>query len=316
MKLDEQEYIGSCLSGDYYQIITYLNSLKDVETTKLLEIYKDIFENGKYIIDAEDDKIIGFLHDYEDYLKWVLTHKITPEECKTYFLNKFKKYFSKIHTWEEMDNAVTTYFKEKGYFITFGVTRPFVDMYLWKKQTNQKYLIELPEETLEINVYEMDETITRGWIDYISLNKVSAGGWATSEGIYYFKKSYDVTSDNFQISLLKHEAQHAFDLKRYPNMQSSDLEYRAKLVELIYHSDINYFLTFLASIGDDRNNYPHQYASKKVVQGLSKKIFEKELELNPDLWIKENKKIVVFSRELLKEHNERLINWNGQTFIV
>ena len=141
------------------------------------------------------------------------------------------------------------------------------------------------------------------------------------KGTNYFKDKYDTSSDEFQNSLLKHEGQHFFDLKNHPKMQSTDLEYRAKLTELIYSKDIeDLLISYLARMGDSKvdtdRSHPHSYAERKIVQALSERIFGRELEMNHDLWRAESERIPVVSLELLKEHSEKLRDWDGESFVI
>ncbi len=48
----------------------------------------------------------------------------------------------------------------------------------------------------------------------------------------------------FLVSFLKHEAQHTVDMKCFPEITPAELEYRAKLVELHYSSDLSLLLHF------------------------------------------------------------------------
>jgi len=314
-KYDEQTLKNICLKGDYKLVVSYLSDLDD--GNELLEKYKSIYERGAYFLETKDEKIVDFLHCYEDYLKWALINEVTTEECKESFLNKFEKFFPNVCNFDEIGDSVKAYFKERGYYAQFGVTRPYPDLYLWSKQTMRIEEVELPEAVEEINVCEMDGIITRGWLNYLSMNKIGAGGWVTQGGANYFKDKYDIHSDDFKISLIKHEAQHFHDIKNYPKMQSTDLEYRAKLVELIYYREMECFFSFLREMcSDDDRTHPHSYASRKIIQALSNRIFGKELETRPDLWTAEGSKISSASLALLKEHSERLIDWDGESFIV
>jgi hypothetical protein len=62
------------------------------------------------------------------------------------------------------------------------------------------------------------------------------GGWAIKEdaNLYCNKGDYDLNSEHFKVSYLKHETIHFTDLNEYPQLSSADLEYRAKLIELMY----------------------------------------------------------------------------------
>ena len=325
LKYDEKQFKSVCIHGDYNKIIAYLESVDDGD--ELLTRYKDIYENGVYIIETQDERLVDFFRRYEDYLKWAFTNKTTIEECKKYFMkkfqafftqNKFLAFFTKPRTWWQMERRVNRFFKGKGYHALFGITNPYPDLYLWSKQTVQTKLVELPEGSVEIEVCEMDGVITGGWADYLSLGKVGTGGWVTKKGTAYFKSAYDDTeSDKFQLSLLKHEGQHFYDLKKYPKMKSTDLEYRAKLVELIYYKDMSCFFNFLGGISDDEDRAnPHVYANTKIIQALSGKIFEREMENCHDLWMAESGKIPVAALELLKEHSEKMMDWDGRSHII
>ena len=56
-------------------------------------------------------------------------------------------------------------------------------------------------------------------------------------------------SERFLVSLLKHEAQHTVDMKRFPGITPAELEYRAKLVELHYSGDPGLLQKFLIGSG-------------------------------------------------------------------
>ena len=324
LKYDEQRFKNICTRGDYNQVVVYLSGLEDGK--ELLEKYKDIYENGAYFIKTKDERIGKFLRIYEDYLKWALSNEVTTEECKEYIVNKLKGFFPRIKfysvfsetfAWRALCFSVNRYFKKRGYFVTFGVTAPYPCLYLWGKETVRKEMVELPEGTAEIDVREMDETVTKGWLDYLSMNKVGAGGWVTKKGSNYFKDKYDTDSDEFKISLLKHEGQHFFDLKRHPKMKGTDLEYRAKLVELIYHKDMGTFFSFIERMAEeDDRTQPHAYANRKIVQAMSERIFGYEMEKSHDLWADKGEEIPQAARKLLKEHSEKMNDWDGKSFVV
>ena len=69
--------------------------------------------------------------------------------------------------------------------------------------------------------------------------------------------------------MLKHEAQHAQDLKRDKSMSSEDLEYRAKLVELIYSSERNLLPAFVQEADASDKNNGHAMAAYRIVKEFS-----------------------------------------------
>ena len=93
------------------------------------------------------------------------------------------------------------------------------------------------------------------------------------------KGSYDMESENFQVSLLKHEAQHTTDLAAYKNLPSEVLEYRAKLVELIYSRERNLLVRFLDEADRSDPNNGHALASARLIEDVSRTLGRKPGEL-------------------------------------
>ena len=52
--------------------------------------------------------------------------------------------------------------------------------------------------------------------------------------LYCVEWAYAPDTENFEVSYLKHEAQHLADFQRFPGLPSAELEYRAKLTELAF----------------------------------------------------------------------------------
>ena len=129
------------------------------------------------------------------------------------------------------DKRIKRILMTKGYYSTIGTTRPYRDLIIWKEQTEQEYIVRLPEGKQKVKVVFMGNFVCNGWIEYATMGKSSAGGWATKDAIYCLK-SYDVSSENFRVSLLVHEGQHFTDYQSFPKLRQADLEYRAKLAEL------------------------------------------------------------------------------------
>jgi len=100
-------------------------------------------------------------------------------------------------------------------------------------------------------------------------------------------------------------------------MNSADLEYRAKLVELIYHKEMDTFFHFLRNmaITDDKAR-THAYAERRIIQGLSKKLFGVELESNQDAWKAKSDEIPAAAQELFSEHSSMMAGWNGKSILI
>ncbi|MGN1074386.1 MAG: hypothetical protein ACI4QB_05280, partial [Eubacteriales bacterium] len=83
------------------------------------------------------------------------------------------------------------------------------------------------------------------------------------------EQAYDFESERFLVSLLKHEAQHAADMKRFPGITSPELEYRAKLVELHYSGDPGLLQKFLSKADESKTNDGHALASARIKTGFA-----------------------------------------------
>ena len=313
---DENELYGICGQGSYQAIIEYLESCDD--GAEWLEKYEDLFESGNYVFEIDDSDIQKILWAYEDYLKHVFVTKMTTREYKKYAFACLKDFFPDAKDFDDLEKAIPRYFERRGYFANFGVVSPLPSLTLWKKQTKHELEVELPEATVAMNVYEMDEIVTRGWYDYLTFGKVGTGGWVSLDGCYYFKQFYDVDSEAFTVSLLKHEGQHFHDQGINFAMPSHELEYRAKLVELIYLQEQSVFNSFLANMSDDINN-PHGHANKRIITSLSKLIFDEELVTDKDRWSAEYEKVSAAALQLLKEDTatskwlrKRVLIWRGK----
>jgi len=322
--VDRDKYISLCLLGDYNKIASYLAEFDD--SHKLLEKYKSVFEGDTYLLEADDKRIASFLRIYEDFLKWMLKTNPTTVEAENAIVQKLKPFFpragfiakfSKRLAYLSLHVHVPRFFKQYGYHAIFGTVDIYPNLVLWRKQTARKETVDLPDGQVEIEVVEMDGLITRGWVDYLSMGEIGTGGWVTKKGCTYFKEKYDIERDEFKVSLLKHEGQHFFDKKSHRKMNSVDLEYRAKLVELIYHKEMNTFFHFLGNMAttDDKTR-PHAYAERRIVQGLSLKVFGVEMEASKDTWKARYKEIPTAARELLNEHNKMMIGWNGKNILI
>ena len=111
----------------------------------------------------------------------------------------------------------------------------------------------------------------RSWLDYISFGETGTGGWSNGDGlIHCVRAAYDLDSEDFRVSLLKHEAQHAMDQTRYPGITNEELEYRAKLVELIYSEERGMLSRFIAQADTSRAGNGHGLAAERIAAGFER----------------------------------------------
>ncbi len=95
--------------------------------------------------------------------------------------------------------------------------------------------------------------------------------------------------------ILKHEAQHAQDLSHYPCISQEDLEYRAKLVELIYSEERDLLADFQQQSGDAN---AHARAAKRICNELT--------------GVTDRKSIQEKAKELLSKSSDRLASAPAQ----
>lgn len=80
------------------------------------------------------------------------------------------------------------------------------------------------------------------------------------------------------MSLLKHEAQHAKDLEMDKDMSSENLEYRAKLVELIYSTERNLLQKFAGEADNSHKDNGHAMAAYRIMNGFATALGVKEIQ--------------------------------------
>ena len=170
---DKETFKAVCASADYNRVIAYLKGLDDGQ--EMLEKYKNIFENGAYAIKSDDGSISDILRAYEDYLKWVLIKRPPTLIALLRFILKCGR--------------ASRHLKKKGYYVNAGFTAPYFDIYIWRKQNDEIVSVEMPDGSVDVPLIAMDEKISGGWLDYLSLGEAGTGAWATKKGIYYFKKN-------------------------------------------------------------------------------------------------------------------------------
>lgn len=171
---------------------------------------------------------------------------------------------------DALEEAIKARIEADGRHFLGGTTQGYYGPYLWETTTRTDYDVEIPSGTETVTVFWMDGFLMRSWLDWLSEGAVGAGGWAKPEGLYCVRKAYAGTLDTpgFQISFLKHEAQHHADF-RLGELEPWLLEYRAKLVELIYYPDSSFLASLLASGDASSKANSHAYAAAKIVADLA-----------------------------------------------
>ena len=210
---------------------------------------------------------------------------------------------------------VEEFIRREGYFAQSGRTPPLLDLMIWTSNNTVVESVELTDGTYDIELNYMDDFVSYGWSNFAAFGMASTGGWAKKDGLYCNCRHYDLDSERFKLSFLKHEARHYADFGLYPELQPADLEYRGKLTELAYSEEGTYRLLAQFSKAANRvENAPHPLANWYVVDGLSRQLLDGRRPASADAWESIPKEqIREAARRLLEEHDKKLADLGPST---
>ncbi|MFF2450277.1 hypothetical protein ACFVSW_24845 [Neobacillus sp. NPDC058068] len=316
--MDESKFYALCLHGDVTAAYEYLQSQsnKSKKHQQLESKYYQRFFGEKpiYRLKSDDPWIRKVILAYYQYFTSVLTGK-NLNEAEYQLVKSLGVLISDgnlTDNLDEIEGKLEAIFEKKGYRFLGGVTSPFRGPYIWKTTDKKDFRVELPHQTQDVTVYFLRDFIMQSWIHFATFGEKFAGGWAKEDGLYYVderskKKRVTIDSSEFQVSYLKHEAQHLSDYARFPNLPAKDLEYRAKLVELIYEPiPFRLLKKFFYEAKNDQT-FPHSYSSYVLMIKLSKLAFGKEEIPSLDKWKSvDSVRIRDWARTLYDEHTGKL----------
>jgi hypothetical protein len=203
---------------------------------------------------------------------------------------------------------VEAFIRREGYFAQSGRTPPLLDLMIWTSNNTVVESVELTDGTYDVELNYLDEFVSYGWSNFAAFGMASTGGWAKKDGLYCICRHYDLDSERFKLSFLKHEARHYADFELYPELQPADLEYRGKLTELAYSEEGIYRLLEQFTKAANRiENAPHPLANWYLVEGLSRHLLDGERPADAGAWESiPRDQIREAARRLLEEHDNKL----------
>ena len=252
------------LNGDIKGAIAYMRDHEEFKD--ILPAYIAIFEDCKYRTFEIPDVLNDILRLYQIYFRDVFYCGVSEADAA----NQLRTQLKRLLNMPDADEALLTEklqsaFEEKGYHALFGKTQGYYGPYIWRETQPTVYRVDLPDGTAESTVNILKGFIFRSWMDYLTFGRYGTGGWASPDGtINCIEQAYDFESERFLVSLLKHEAQHTVDMKRFAGITPAELEYRAKLVELHYSSDLGRLQKFLSEADESRTGDSHAIASARI----------------------------------------------------
>lgn len=268
-----QKYHGYLIQGDVPGAMNYVKQFPDQR--ELYDRFADRFE-GAHTAYEGDRELNEILCCYQRYYRDVFYLRIGREEAGEKLRAGLAALLGAdggvpLESLEE--NQAAEAFQSRGFHFLGGLTSGYYGPYIWRTAERRTFEVELPDGIQQYTVNLLDRFLSRSWLDYISFGEIGTGGWTDRDGlINCIRSAYDLDSESFKVSLLKHEAQHAKDLADHGEMSSASLEYRAKLVELIYSRERNLLERFLreADSSDKRNG--HTAASERIAAGFTRKL--------------------------------------------
>ncbi len=253
------------INGDLKGAIAYMREHEEFQD--ILSDCIAIFENCEYRTYDVPEMLNQVLRLYQIYFRDIFYCALPEPEAAERLLTGLRTLLNLPDANQDfLEAQLEALFQGSGYHVLLGKTQGYYGPYIWKETVPTTYQVELPGGTAEYTVNILKGFVFRSWMDYLSFGKIGTGGWASGQDgtINCIEQAYDFESERFLVSLLKHAAQHTVDMKRFPNITNTELEYRAKLVELHYTSDLGLLQEFLSQADESKVNDGHAVASAKI----------------------------------------------------
>ena len=239
-----------------------------------------------------DPWVASLAADYLTYWKQSLTNPNDRSQAERALRSRVSKLLghslANDADFDAAEDQIKSEALKRGFHILLGRTQPLRELMIWKKLTVEQREVTLPEGPQNVKVNYLDDFLLRGWGYYATCKRRSAGGWATEADLFAVVPAYKSLADEtFSVRFLAHETQHFADKKAFPNLESWELEYRAKLVELsLADSSQDSTLQLICENQTESKTSPHGYADFRVVDDVSG-----HLRITPDELCK--KKVVI-----------------------
>lgn len=258
------------LNGDIKGAIAYMRDHEEFKD--ILPAYTAIFEDCKYRTFEIPDMLNDILRLYQIYFRDTFYCGLSEADAAGKLIKQLRTLLNMPNADEEsLTEQLKSVFEANGYHALFGKTQGYYGPYIWRDTIPTVYRVELPDGTAEYTVNILKGFVFRSWMDYLTFGRHGTGGWASPDGtLNCIEQAYDFESERFLVSLLKHEAQHTLDMKNFPGITPAELEYRAKLVELIYSVNLGLLQKLLSEADESRAGDSHAVASARIKRELAR----------------------------------------------
>ena len=263
----QEVFFGFLVKGQLRAALAYLGRFPG--QSELYKKYMARFQEERYAVYGVEEDLNRILLAYQKYYRESFYLELPPEEAAGRLGERLAKLLGAAAgtPLDRLEEDWAEAFRRRSLYILTGRTGDWYGPYLWREEETRRYTVELPEGTREYAVKLLDGFLMKSWLDYLSFGAAGTGGWSNGGGlIHCVRSAYDLDSESFRVSLLKHEAQHGADLEKYPGITPADLEYRGKLVELIYTRERPLLGDFLLQAGPSGGS--HGVAAERIAQRL------------------------------------------------
>lgn len=264
------------------------------------KMYSRFVTNEEIIENNSGNQIIDDISNiYREYWRTQLLKKTTEDRTDTLLYHDLAEYLlsngltklSKDSLQETIKNDIELkrIIEKEGFKSKFMYRDGLQDLIIWNKESSEKYQVSLPKDTIATTVKFIQNYVLNGYDYFATFGSSQVGGWAEKESatLYCNKNEYDLKSEPFKISYLKHESLHFLDLNEYPNLSSADLEYRAKIIELMFCTEASIYdriAQFLKGANPENRSHAHAYANYTLIKNLSQILFESEYVSDYNQW--------------------------------
>jgi hypothetical protein len=259
---------------------------------------------------------------YHGYWRRVLLKQLDRAAGEAYLLERLRHVLASDNpaveppaTLDDLLKTLGATLDARGLHSIRGTTQPYHDLMVWRSEEPAAYGVELPDGPVTVNVVLLRRFESLGWSAFATCDGRYTTGWADTERLYCVADSYDLSSERFSVSYLVHEGQHFSDYRRFPKLAQPELEYRAKLAEIIESKRttrqlVDRFASQAAAT--DSRVAPHAFANRAVVRGLARAFHVADA--GGPVWHEMDEvRIRGAARDLFSAHTQHLVASGAET---
>lgn len=287
------------------------------------KMYARFISNEEVFENTAGNKIVNDISTiYREYWRVELMKPLPENRTDSILYNNISHYivsnkltslsYDSLRKHIKDDLVLKDIIEKEGFKVAFKLRNGIQEIFIWDKESTKNYDVILPTDTVNTTVVFIERYHINGYDDFATLGDTQVGGWAIKESatLYCNQGTYDLNSEEFEVSYLKHESLHFTDLNNYPNLRSADLEYRSKLVELMYCTEGTIYdriAEFVSSANKAERENSHPYANYILIQNLSKLIFNSDFNSDSKQWKKVSADKINKAASSLFESSENIL---------